>query len=131
MSQEKDAGNQIIERKSHSIGKYNIIVENDFMKCHIYWARIVGSETESLFTQYTKHTFYEIQYALEGRIVMQIEKNKNIIVEQSDFIIVPPDTFHQIVDGDTVGARFIMAFSIEVKKTDMRVFKPENTVEIK
>lgn len=120
MSQEKDAGNQIIERKSHSIGKYNIIVENDFMKCHIYWARIVGSETESLFTQYTKHTFYEIQYALEGRIVMQIEKNKNIIVEQSDFIIVPPDTFHQIVDGDTVGARFIMAFSIEVKSSQLK-----------
>ena len=120
MSQEKDAGNQIIERKSHSIGKYDIIVENDFMKCRIYWARIVGSETESLFTQYTKHTFYEIQYALEGRIVMQIEKNKNIIVEQSDFIIVPPDTFHQIVDGDTVGARFIMAFSLEVKSSQLK-----------
>ena len=59
-----------MERRSQSIGKYDIIVENDFMKCRIYWARIVGSETESLFTQYTKHTFYEIQYALEGRIVM-------------------------------------------------------------
>jgi len=109
-----------IERRSHSIGKYDIIVENDFMKCRIYWARIVGSETESLFTQYTKHTFYEIQYALEGRIVMQIEKNRQICVEQSDFIIIPPDTFHQIIDGDTVGARFIMAFSLEIKSAHLK-----------
>ena len=114
-----------IERKSHSIGKYDIIIENELMKCRVYWARIVGSETESLFTQYTKHTFYEIQYALEGRIVMQIEKNKRIAVEQSDFIIVPPDTFHQIVDGDTVGSRFIMAFSLEIKSNHLKDFPME------
>lgn len=109
-----------MERKSQSIGKYDIIIENELMKCRVYWARIVGSETESLFTQYTKHTFYEIQYALEGRIVMQIEKNKQVTIEQSDFIIIPPDTFHQIVDGDTVGARFIMAFSLEVKSNHLK-----------
>lgn len=102
-------------RKSHSIGKYETVIENDLFKCQVYWAKVIGSETESLFTQYTKHTFYEIQYALEGCIVMQIEKNKRIHVRQSEFIIVPPDTFHQIVDGDSVGARFIMAFSLEIK----------------
>ncbi|MBQ7337376.1 MAG: helix-turn-helix domain-containing protein [Clostridia bacterium] len=120
MKREENVSNQIIERRSHSIGKYDIIIENDFMKCRIYWARVIGSETESLFTQYTKHTFYEIQYALEGRIVMQIDKNKTICIEQSDFIIVPPDTFHQIVDGDTVGARFIMAFSLEIKSAQLK-----------
>lgn len=120
MTLENNRNERLIERKSHSIGKYDIIIENDFMKCRIYWARIIGSETESLFTQYTKHTFYEIQYALEGRIVMQIEKNKQICIEQSDFIIIPPDTFHQIVDGDTVGARFIMAFSLEVKSNHLK-----------
>jgi AraC-like DNA-binding protein/mannose-6-phosphate isomerase-like protein (cupin superfamily) len=120
VSQETNASNQIIERVSHSIGKYDIIIENEVMRCRIYWARVIGSETESLFTQYTKHTFYEIQYALEGRIVMRIEKNKTVCVEQSDFIIVPPDTFHQIVDGDTVGARFIMAFSLEIKSAQLK-----------
>ena len=120
MSLETRETERPIERRSHSIGKYDIIVENDFMKCRIYWARVIGSETESLFTQYTKHTFYEIQYALEGRIVMQIEKNKQICIEQSDFIIIPPDTFHQIVDGDTVGARFIMAFSLEIKSNHLK-----------
>jgi len=109
-----------MERKSRSIGTYDIIVENDFMKCRIYWARVIGSETESLFTQYTKHTFYEIQYALEGRIIMQIEKNRQICIEQADFIIIPPDTFHQIVDGDTVGSRFIIAFSMEIKSPQLK-----------
>lgn len=102
-------------RKSHSIGKYDIVIENELFSCRIFWAKVVGSETESLFTQYTRHTFYEIQYALEGRIVMQIEKNEQIQIEPSNFIIVPPDTSHQIVDGDYIGARFIMAFSLDIK----------------
>ena len=109
----KDA--PLISRRSHSIGKYDITLENELFKCRIYWAKVIGSETESLFTQYTQHTFYEIQYALEGCIVIQIEKNQQIRVEQSNFIVIPPDTFHQIVDGDSVGSRFIMAFSLEIK----------------
>ena len=109
----------LFPRKSYSIGKYDLIIENELFNCRIYWARMIGSETESLFTQYTKHTFYEIQYALEGRIVMQIDKNKQIAVEESDFIIIPPDTFHQIADGDTVGTRFIMAFSLEIKSPQL------------
>ena len=109
-----------ISRKSHSIGKYDLVIENEFIKCRVYWTRVVGSETESLFTQYTKHTFYEIQYALDGNIVMRIDKNRHVRVEQSNFIVIPPDTFHQIADGDSVGARFIMAFSLEVKNPSLK-----------
>lgn len=104
-----------IPRRSRAFGNYDFVLENNLLRCRVYWARVVGSETESLLTQYTKHTFYEIQYALEGRIVMQIDKERKITVEQSQFIIIPPDTFHQIVDGDSEGARFIMAFSLEIK----------------
>lgn len=104
-----------VSRKSHAWENYDLCIENDLFQCRIYWIKVIGSETESLFTQYTKHTFYEIQYALEGRIVMQIERNQDIRIEQSNFIVIPPDTFHQIIDGDSVGARFIMAFSLEIK----------------
>lgn len=113
-------GGDGISRQSHSIGKYDIEIENELMKCRIYWARVIGSETESLFTQYTKHTFYEIQYALEGRIVMKIGEDEQITVEQSEFIVIPPDTYHQIVDGDSDGARFIMAFSLDVKSPQLK-----------
>lgn len=109
-----ESGNAI-SRVSQSIGKYDLVIENELIKCRVYWARVVGSETENLFTQYTKHTFFELQYALEGRIVMQIEKQRQIIIEPEHFIIIPPNLFHQIIDGDTVGARFIMAFSLEIK----------------
>lgn len=104
-----------IARVSHSIGKYDLEIENDLLKCRVYWARMVGRETESLFTQYTKHTFYEIQYALEGRIVMKIGECDQVSIEPSEFIVIPPDTIHQIIDGDNIGVRFIMAFSLEVK----------------
>ena len=112
-------------RTSQSIGKYDIEIENELIKCRVYWARVIGSETESLFTEYTKHTFYEIQYALDGRIVLLIGENKRITVETSDFIVIPPDTYHQIVDGDSVGARFIMAFSLEIKDSALALLPTE------
>ena len=63
----------------------------------------------------TSIQFYEIQYALEGRIVMKIGENDQVAIEQSEFIVIPPDTFHQIIDGDSIGVRFIMAFSLDIK----------------
>jgi len=121
----KNAISGDFSRTSQSIGKYDIEFENELVKCRVYWARIIGSETESLFTEYTRHTFYEIQYAIDGRIVMLVGQNNRIAVEPSEFIVIPPDTFHQIVDGDSVGARFIMAFSLEVKDPALRLLPHE------
>lgn len=105
---------------SNNLNKYNINIDNKLMQCRIYWARIVSSETESLFTQYTKHTFYELQYALEGRICMIVGDRQKVEMDESDFIVIPPDTCHQIVGGDTVGARFIMAFSVTFKSDRLK-----------
>ncbi len=97
-----------------SLDKYHITIDNDTMRTTVFWARVVSSENESLLTNYTKHTFFEIQYALEGRIVITVGEDRCFTLDESDFIIIPPDTYHQIVDGDDTGARFIMAFSLEV-----------------
>jgi len=106
--------------KSYHINKYDIEIANELFDCRIYWARLISSETESLFTQYTKHTFYEIQYALEGRIGMVINEDRSVYFDHSHFIVIPPDTYHQIADGDTVGARFIMAFSMQPKTNTIK-----------
>ena len=106
--------------RSLSINKYDIEIENRLFDCRIFWARVISSETQSLFTNYTKHTFYEIQYALEGKIEMKIGENEHIFFDSSEFIVIPPDTYHQIVDGDSTGARFIMAFDIRPKGDKMR-----------
>ena len=90
--------------------KYALSVEGKELSAKVFWARVVSSEHESLLTDYTKHTFFEVQYALEGRIVITVGEQR-FTLDESDFIIIPPDTYHQIVDGDSTGARFIMAFS--------------------
>ena len=100
------------ELVSHNIGRYDMKIGNAFMECRVFWARIVGSESESLLTSYTKHTFFEIQYALNGRIGMTVGDSQYLHVDESDFVIIPPDTYHQVVDSDSIGARFIMAFSV-------------------
>ena len=91
----------------------DIRVENEWMSSRVFWAKVISSERESLFTHNTKHSFYEIQYALEGRISMTLGEGERVPVDESDFIVIPPDTDHQIMDGDTEGARFIMAFTLQ------------------
>jgi len=102
-----------------NINKYDIAFSNGFMECHIFWARVVSSEHESLFTQNTKHTFYEIQYALDGHIGMKVGQDDHLYVAESDFVVIPPDTYHQVVDADSHGARFIMAFSLVMRDERM------------
>lgn len=98
--------------KSDGIRCFDVEIHNEFMSCRVFWAKIISSERENLLTQNTKHTFYELEYALEGRIGMTVgEESRHIVFDESDFIIIPPNTYHQIVDSDTVGARFIMAFT--------------------
>lgn len=96
------------------LDKYAITVDSQAVTAKVYWARVVSSERQSLLTEYTKHTFFEVQYALEGRIVITVG-DQRFHLDESDFIIIPPDTYHQIVDGDSTGARFIMAFSLSEK----------------
>lgn len=109
-----------VRYESNSINSFDIEINNELMECRVFWARVISSESESLFTKNTKHTFYEIQYALEGRIGMMIGDGDRVVFDESDFIIVPPDTYHQIVDGDTRGARFIMAFTLEPTDSSLR-----------
>ena len=45
-------------------------------------------------------------------MVITVGDHQRFTLDESDFIVIPPDTYHQIVDGDDTGARFIMAFSL-------------------
>lgn len=99
-------------------GLYDVSVSGALLDFNIYWARTVSSEQENLLTSHTKHTFYELQYVLDGYIQMSIE-GKQLRVNQSEMVVIPPNTFHEITDADDVGTRFIMAFS--VSSDDARV----------
>ena len=101
--------------ESCNISKHDMEISNELLNCRVFWARVVSSENESLLTKYTRHTFYEIQYALEGHIGMIIGKDEYVRIDESDFVIIPPDTCHQVVDDRYSGARFIMAFSVSPK----------------
>jgi len=100
---------------SGHLNKHDVEICSSLMNCRVFWARIVSSENQSLLTQYTRHTFYEIQYALEGHIGMTLDEGQDLYVAESDFVVIPPRTYHQVVDAESTGSRFIMAFSVETK----------------
>ncbi len=87
----------------------------DDVNVNVLWAKLVNGENESLLTRCTKHTFYEVEYALSGPIVMDLKYRGVLTVPQASFAIIPPDEFHQVTEENPGGARFIMAFSAEPK----------------
>ena len=104
-----------------NIDRYDAVISNGLFECRVFWARIIRSECENPLTNYTRHTFWEIEYALEGKFSFMTEANPCMIIEEGDFFIVPPDTFHQVVDGESAASRFIMAFSITGKTNEASV----------
>ena len=104
---------QTVSYLSRSIHSFDIAYANDLMDCSIFWLRIVSSESESLTTKNTKHSFYELQYALQGSIHMRIGDGDELEIPESHFLIVPPNTYHQVTASCDCGARFIMAFSLD------------------
>ncbi len=94
------------------LNKSDIQISNELMQCSIFWSRIVDGNSDTWFTNYTKHTFYELQLCLDGNIQMAVEDNDYVNITKSDFIIIPKDVFHQIPDDSETSSRFIMAFSI-------------------
>ena len=42
---------------SSNINIFDIEIDNGLMRSRVFWARVISSENESLFTQNTKHTF--------------------------------------------------------------------------
>lgn len=111
---------QQLHYSSCNINKFDMTISNSIMDCRIFWARVVSGDRESLFTKYQKHSFFEIQYALLGEIGMALEDDTFVNVKESEFLIVPPDTFHQIVECEENGARFIMGFFPEFRDSKLQ-----------
>ena len=86
-----------------------ISMEINGLRCSIYWARIIKGKSESLLTINTKHTVFEIEYALRHPLTIQIG-NDTVRLSEGEFIIIPPDTPHQIIESNPEGIKLICGF---------------------
>lgn len=110
--------------------QFDLEISNSVFHCRVIWAKVVSSEKESLFARYTKHSFFEIQYALQEKIEMLLDNGLPASVEQSCFAVVPPNSYHQI-EETAAGARFVVAFSLELMDDALRhAFRQLRTVSI-
>ena len=109
-----------VNYNSCNINQFDMQISNSFMDCRIFWVRVVSSESESLATKYTRHSFFELQYALQEPIALELEDRGRIDVRESEFVVVPPNTGHQITESGAGGARFIIAFSPEFRDAQLR-----------
>lgn len=103
---------EALRNEQRSIGRMPIGINAGGHRFHIYWVRLIAGTTESLLTTLAKHSVYEIEYAVQRPLTIQIGSSVQTISEQQ-FLIVPPDMPHEIIDSCADGLKFILGFSPE------------------
>ncbi len=104
----------------------DIKIDSSLFSAHIFWARVVNSESDSWMTDKTRHSFWEAQLALEGEIEICLSDDRILCIRQNEFAVIPANEYHYISKDENNCIRFIMAFSIieknsEIKRTMQRL----------
>ena len=105
-----------ILKSNQPLNRQIIRIDDPNMRLHVYWIFLRSGHSDILLSERNKHSFYELQLMLEGYI-RQTEETEGTArlytVEAGQFMIMPPNCYHQVVEASESGVRFSVAFQIE------------------
>ncbi|WP_295580862.1 helix-turn-helix transcriptional regulator [uncultured Oscillibacter sp.] len=105
-----------ILNSNQPLNRQIIRIDDPHMRLHVYWIFLRSGRSDILLSERNKHSFYELQLMLEGYIRQSAEVGGSLqlyTVEQGNFMIVPPNHYHQVIEASQTGIRFSVAFQIE------------------
>ncbi|MBQ9196283.1 MAG: helix-turn-helix transcriptional regulator [Clostridia bacterium] len=76
----------------------------------VAWCRYAFAERESLSTRSHKHGMLEIHYVRFGALRFRFSGWPEITVSAEEYIIIPPDTVHEIVNEHEHTVKFVAGF---------------------
>lgn len=99
-----------IRQSQRSMGRMPLTVYLDDRRLVLCWVRLIEGRSERLLTACTRHTVHEIEYALRCPLTIRIGE-RDVRIAEGEFLIVPPETPHQITESAPDGVKFILGFS--------------------
>lgn len=101
------------------LNKHLFQFSNEFVSVRTYWVIYEDSQVDSILTRYNRHTFFELQFVLEGSIEQFVEdktgQRYTFEINRNEFVIVVPGRYHQITKTDENLKKFKLAFDCEAK----------------
>lgn len=107
-----------ILKSDQPINRQIIKIDDTYMKLSVYWIFLRTGKSEILLSERNKHSFYELQFMIDGHICQMTERDGQELlytIGDGEFMIMPPMHYHQALDSSEEGARFSVAFQIECK----------------
>lgn len=101
---------EAIKQCQKSMGNMPMRVDVEGREFIVYWIRLIEGTAESLLTSCTRHSVYEVEYALRRPLTIQIG-NRSEFIPEGSFLVVPPETDHQIICSEQDGIKFILGFT--------------------
>jgi len=99
-----------IRQTQRSLGYMPLSVCHNERSMSLYWIRLIRECSESLLTITSRHTVYEIEYAVCGSLIIDAD-GETICVREGEYLIIPPGMPHRIVEAESGGIKFIMGFN--------------------
>ena len=112
-----------IRQTQRSMGRMPQTVYYSDHRMTLCWMRLIKGPLESLLTTCTKHTVYEIEYALRGSLTLQVD-DAQVCIDEGQFLVIPPETSHQIIESKGGGIKFIVGFSSGSKALQINPHEP-------
>lgn len=120
--------------------QYFIHTDEEYGKLTVHWLRPVDAGKESLLTTRGKHRFYELHYVLQGGLTMCVAgarmsaaleqqakeigsdalswpadtMSRELSFAENEFVLVPPDTNHEITDYLEHTIKLVFAFDAQL-----------------
>lgn len=98
-----------ILNSNQPLNRQIIRIDDPNMRLHVYWIFLRSGHSEILLSERNKHSFYELQLMQEGFIRQTAETGGTVqqyTVEAGQFMIVPPNRYHQVVEASETGSAF-------------------------
>lgn len=83
------------------------------LECQIGWCRYTFADSESLSTGTHKHQLYELHYIRNGELVFLFPDMEKLILKAEQFLIIPPETPHGIINESQDTVKFVAGFHLK------------------
>lgn len=117
-----------METRVQRLNKYYIRISDEYGKITVYWLRPVSARKESLYTIWTKHRFYEMQYVLSGSIDFRLPGGQ-VTAAEGEFLLIAPGICHEIINYAEETEKLVFAFDAvlfhEILEEGLKKVKPE------
>ncbi len=99
---------------SKKLTRYKLHLQNPMFYGNVIWCRTAyGDRGTDTVRSANQHTFYELHYALEGSLEVQLEDGRQMSVQAGEFVLFPPHYRHMVSLAEPGSEKLVCGLTVD------------------